>query len=111
MTGGVELGVCSAAPVRTGEDAHAYIKKESLDLDLLGETIERYFCRRAREGSFQPVPEASWDPSLLLPIHTVHASPFEYCRPQLPSLTARPNYSTSPACRSSDTSLRANPSP
>jgi hypothetical protein len=89
MMGGMELGVSSAAPVRTGEDARAYIKKEGLDLvDLLGEAIERYFCRRAREGSFQPVPEASLDPSPLLPIHKMHASPFEYCRSQVPSLTA-----------------------
>jgi hypothetical protein len=28
------------------------------------------------------------DPSPLLPIHTMHASPFEYCRSQVPSLTA-----------------------
>ena len=86
--GGREPGVSWAAPVRTGEDARAYIKKEGLDLDLLGEAIEYYFCRQAREGSFQPVPEASLGPSLLLPIHTVHASPCEYCRSRVPSSTA-----------------------
>ncbi len=88
MMGGMELGVSSAARVRTGEDARAYIKKGGLDLDLLGEAIERYFYRPAREGSFQPVPEASLGPSPLLPIHTVHASPCEYFRSRVPSLTA-----------------------